>query len=67
MKKLDLNEAAEEFEMISSDMHLFYYIETGELLFIAILWTLMMLTLKNLRTALGLPRRVRMILTNTAL
>jgi hypothetical protein len=30
MKKLDLNEAAEEFEMITSDMHLFYDKETGE-------------------------------------
>jgi len=30
MKKLDLNEAAEEFEMVTSDMHLFYDKETGE-------------------------------------
>ena len=30
MKKLDLNEAAEEFDMISSDVRLFYNTETGE-------------------------------------
>ena len=30
MKKLDLNEAAEEFEMISDEHQLFYNIETGE-------------------------------------
>ena len=29
-KKLDLNEAAEEFEMIGSETHLFYNVETGE-------------------------------------
>ena len=30
MKKLDLNKVAEEFEMISSDTHLFYNTQTGE-------------------------------------
>jgi len=30
MKKLDLNAAAEEFEMINSETHLFYNIETGD-------------------------------------
>ena len=30
MKKLDLNKAAEEFEMIGSETHLFYNTETGE-------------------------------------
>ena len=30
MKKLDLNAAAEEFDMISDEMHLFYNTETGE-------------------------------------
>jgi hypothetical protein len=30
MKKLDLNEAAREFEMISHDLHLFYNTQTGE-------------------------------------
>ena len=29
MKKLDLNKVAEEFEMISSDTHLFYNTQTG--------------------------------------
>lgn len=33
MKKLDLNKAAEEFDMISSEMHLFYNIVTGEFAF----------------------------------
>ena len=30
MKKLDLNEAADEFDMIGSETHLFYNTETGE-------------------------------------
>ena len=30
MKKVDLNAAAEEFEMISDETHLFYNTETGE-------------------------------------
>lgn len=30
MKKLDLNQAAEEFEMIDAETHLFYNTETGE-------------------------------------
>ncbi|MCL1917032.1 MAG: UPF0158 family protein [Peptococcaceae bacterium] len=30
MKKLDLNAAAGEFEMIDSETHLFYNVETGE-------------------------------------
>jgi len=35
MKKLDLNAAADEFDMISDDMHLFYNTETGEFDFYA--------------------------------
>jgi len=30
MKRLDLDDAAEEFEMIDSETHLFYNIATGE-------------------------------------
>ena len=30
MKKLELKTAAEEFEMINDETHLFYNIETGE-------------------------------------
>ena len=35
MKKLDLNAAADEFDMISDDTHLFYNMETGEFDFFA--------------------------------
>jgi len=33
MGKINLNQAADEFEMISSDTHLFYNKETGEFSF----------------------------------